>query len=166
MIKYIIVLLLGAVLIASCHPKKEVLEVPVSTKSAPPTVKAVIHFDNCDSLRHFLNDIIVTNEEDDSIKDGYFKMRYLLSTYNDTKSLFPPECFIGITEDELQQILGKWKDEALVQSTPVKKALGWYYLDNKGKRFVIEVKIDNKIVTHFTAGPGYEVIATPNKKSN
>jgi len=111
-------------------------------------LKSELHFDNCDSLLNFLKTVIITNQVDKNLKDSYFKIPFIKASFEHTKSLFPEECFIGMTSKSLIDYFGKWDYKFDSKTHPV-----WYILKSDNNPLAFDIQIENGIVHKFKVVP-------------
>lgn len=138
------------IVFASCNlSKQKAIQTP---SHVYPPIKTEIYFDDCKGMAGFLGEVIVNNRMDTSLKVGQFKIPHINASFANAKSLFPPDCFIGIGTDELKEIFGEWDYAGKSVDHPA-----WYTLKNNNNVLVIEVWIRGGIVDKFTVNKGSEV---------
>ncbi len=140
--------------IISCTAKKNI---STSAKEHDePLIKSEVYFKDCDSTLAFLKTIIITNDSDTKLKDGYFKIPFINPSYSYAKNLFPEECFIGISGEKLKEIFGRWDYGGTSNNHPA-----WYLLQSRNNQLAIEVFLRDGIVEKFKVAPSTVDIITP-----
>ncbi len=135
-----------AVFLMYCCARKNVSS--VDAQQDPSLLKSELYFNNCDSVLAFLNTIIVNNNSDKNLKEGYFRIPYIVSKFDNTKSLFLEKCFIGMPEKDLIEIFGRWNYAGTSANHPA-----WYLLQSKNNQLVVEVWIRDGLVEKFKVVP-------------
>jgi hypothetical protein len=151
--KISLLILMVATFIA-CHTKKTV---PNSDKPQQAKyLKSELYFENCDSLKSFLKVITVTNRSDTKLNEGYFRIPFIVGSYDYLENLFPEKCFVGMPADELYSIFGKGILEGDYAT--------YYILKSKGNRLGFEVWTRDEFVTKFKVRQASINVITPTEK--
>lgn len=138
------------VFLASCNLKKN--KAIQSPSHVYPPIKFEVYFDGCDDVTGFLREAIVNNQTDTSLKAGQFKIPHINASFPNAKSLFPPDCFIGMDTAKLKEIFGEWDYGGKSVDHPA-----WYILQSRTNRLVIEVWIRDGSIHKFIVSQGSEV---------
>jgi len=150
----------------SCHSKKTVI--PTVTSQEDKYMKAEFYFDNCDELKNFLKNIIITNKEDTTVEKNYFRIPHIKSPFEFTKNIFHEECFVGISVEELDDIFGERAflvtQGGKVVTTSTGSYPDFYYLESNNINLVFNVWINNNVVQNFKVVAGAYDSVKPIKK--
>lgn len=141
----------ASLILLSCNTPTE--RSKIAQPPPPKGIKTELYFENCDSLLAFLKTIVVTNDMDEDLHPGQFRLRYARRSFEEAATLFPEECFIGLTEEELVNVMGRWdyagefEDHVVVYH--VKGSLWGFY-----RLLAIDAYSKNGIITKFKVVPG------------
>lgn len=144
-----------AALLMSCSAKKHVAVAP--HQDSPQILKSELYFNDCDSILAFLKAVIINNNSDKNLKLGIFRIPFINSSYEHSKSLFPEQCFLGMPAKELKEMFGQGIDAGDFAT--------YYILHNINHRLAIEVWIREGLVAKFKVGPSTVVSINPVDKN-
>ncbi len=145
----------AAALLISCSTKRHITKVPL--QESPPVLKSELYFNDCDSVLAFLKAVIINNNSDKNLKLGVFRIPFIKSSYEYTKSVFPEQCFIGMPAKELKEMFGQGIDAGDFAT--------YYILHNINHRLAIEVWIREGLVVKFKVGPSTVESINPTTKN-
>ncbi len=154
------IFLLGiVVLMTSCNTQRRATTGNSHQESS--ILKTELAFNNCDSVLAFLKTMIINNYSDTSLRAGNFRIPFINSSYENTRSLFPEKCFVGMSVDDLDSIFGKWDYSGTATYHPA-----WYVLKYPyGTKLVIEVWIRDKVVEKFKVVPSSNDATNPSNRN-
>lgn len=152
--KSLIIYSLAAILV-SCNAQRHINTDGTNKNSSH--LKSELYFNNCDSTLAFFKAIIINSNSDKTLKAGRFRIPYINSSYEYTKSLFPEKCFIGISDEELKSIFGQGIREGDFAT--------WYVMQNINNRLAIEVWIREGVVEKFKVGASTVESINPTNKN-
>lgn len=142
----------------SCGTPKSKKNIEVLTH--PPGISTELYFHNCDSLRTFLRTVVVNNDTDSSLPPGQFRLRYINPTYEAAGWLFHSDCFIGLTEEELISLLGRWTEVETSESyladyyVNYNPSVTFYDTFYTYRRLAITALLKDSLVWKFSVVPG------------
>ncbi|MDZ4682512.1 MAG: hypothetical protein SH848_07455 [Saprospiraceae bacterium] len=145
-------------LLASCNTQRRTTT--GNTHQESSILKTELSFNNCDSVVAFLKTMIINNNSDTSLRAGDFRIPFINSSYENTRSLFPEKCFVGMPADDLISIFGKWDYSGTSTHHPA-----WYVLKYPyGTKLVFEVWIKDRVVEKFKVVPSSDDSTNPSNK--